>query len=144
VRLVEEARTLPMSASAVVHRGEVLALLERVRRGVREALQESRSLLGDREAVLAEGRAEVERLREEALAERARLVEATSVHREACAQAERLLATARAQAEAMRSEVEDYVDGKLANFEVVLSKTLAAVQKGRARLMGQTEHDELR
>ncbi|MCW2679640.1 MAG: hypothetical protein JWM62_1041, partial [Frankiales bacterium] len=34
--------------------------------------------------------------------------------------------------------------GKLANFEVVLSKTLAAVEKGRARLGGQSEHDELR
>jgi cell division septum initiation protein DivIVA len=133
-----------MSASAVVHRGEVLDLVERVRGSVREALAASQSLLGDRAGVLEEGRQEVERLREEALAERTRLVEATSVHREASAEAERLLAHARAQAEAMRAEVEDYVDGKLANFEVVLSKTLAAVEKGRARLMGHTEHDELR
>lgn len=133
-----------MSASAVVHRGEVLALLAQVRERVHAALAESQSLLGDRAGVVEQGRQEVERLREEALAERARLVEATSVHREATAQAERLLAHAGEQAAAMRAEVEDYVDSKLANFEVVLAKTLAAVQRGRARLMGQTEHDELR
>jgi len=133
-----------MSASAVVHRGEVLELVERVRSSAGEALAESQSLLGDRAGVVEQGRQEVERLRAEALAERARLIEETSVHREASAQAERLLAHAREQAEAMRAQVEDYVDSKLANFEVVLSKTLAAVEKGRARLSGETEHDELR
>jgi regulator of protease activity HflC (stomatin/prohibitin superfamily) len=142
--LVEQARTLPMSASAVVHRDEALALLERVRASVREALDESLTVLGDREGVVAQGRAEVERLRAEAQAERQRLVEASSVHREASAEAERLLAHAREQAAAMRAEVEDYVDGKLANFEVVLSKTLAAVEKGRARLSGHSELDDLR
>ena len=142
--MVEQARTLPMSASAVVHRGEVLELLELARTRLHEAFAASQSVLGDRDAVLAQGREEVERMREQARAERTRLVEATSVHREAAEQAERLLAHARAQAEALRTEVEDYVDGKLANFEVVLAKTLGAVEKGRARLSGQTEHDELR
>jgi cell division septum initiation protein DivIVA len=141
---VQEARTLPMSASAVVHRDEALALLEQLRARLREALRESQSLLGDRAGVVEQGRQEVERLRAEALAERARLVEASSVHREAAAEAERLLTNAREQAEAMRAEVEDYVDGKLANFEVVLSKTLAAVERGRARLSGHSELDELR
>ena len=34
----------------------------------------------------------------------------------------------------MRAEVDDYVDTKLANFEVVLDKTLAAVNRGREKL----------
>ena len=34
----------------------------------------------------------------------------------------------------MRGEVDDYVDTKLANFEVVLDKTLAAVHRGREKL----------
>ena len=144
VQLVEGARTLPMSSSAVLHRGEVLQLVAQVRALLPSALAAADSLLGDREQVLKQGRAEVERLREEALAERAGLVEQASVHRQATDEAERLLGAARAQAEAMRAEVEDYVDAKLANFEVVLSKTLAAVERGRARMSGQTEHDDLR
>ena len=135
---------MPMSASAVVHRGELLELLAQLRDLLPEALSRADALVADREAVLAEGRAEVERMREQAAAERAQLVEQSSVVREAQAQADRLLAQAREQAEAMRLEVEDYVDGKLANFEVVLAKTLAAVERGRARLSGHSEMDELR
>jgi chlorite dismutase len=144
VRTVEEARAMPMSASAVVHRGELLELLAQLRDLLPAALERAQALVADRDEVVAEGRREVERLLEQAAAERARLVEQSSVVRSAQAEADRLLAHAREQAEAMRQEVEDYVDGKLANFEVVLSKTLAAVERGRARLSGHSELDELR
>jgi F0F1-type ATP synthase membrane subunit b/b' len=133
-----------MSASAVVHRGEVLELLAQLRGLLPTALTGARTLLGEREQVLEQGRREAEQLREQARAEQTRLVEQSSVHRQASAEAERLLAQAREQAGAMRAEVEDYVDGKLANMEVVLTKTLAAVQHGRARLSGHSELDELR
>ena len=143
MRLVEEARTLPMSSSAVVHRGEVLELLAQLRALLPSALGDARRLLEEREQVLESGRREVEQLREQAQAERAALVESSGVHRLAQAEADRLLAGAREQADAMRAEVEDYVDGKLANMEVVLAKTLEAVQRGRARLSGRSELDEL-
>ena len=144
VATVEQARTLPMSASVVVHRGELLEQLARVRELLPRALTRAEAVLGDRQGVLAQAREEVEALRAEAEAERARLVERSSIHRQATAEAERLLAQAREQADALRVEVEDYVDAKLANFEVVLGKTLAAVQRGRTRLSGSTEMDELR
>ena len=143
VAMVEQARTLPMSASAVLHRGEVLEKLEQLRALLPATLTDARSLLGDRDEVLEQGRREVEQLREQAQAERARLVDQSSITKQAQAEADRLLAEARAQADALRAEVEDYVDGKLANFEVVLSKTLAAVERGRARLSGHSELDEL-
>jgi hypothetical protein len=144
VQLVQDARTLPMSSSAVVHRGEVLDRLELLRELLPSALGDARRLLEQREEVLQEGRREVERLREAAQAERDALVESSGVHRLAQAEADRLLAGAREQADAMRAEVEDYVDGKLANMEVVLAKTLDAVQRGRSRLSGHSELDELR
>ena len=43
----------------------------------------------------------------------------------------------------MRAEVDDYVDTKLANFEVVLDKTLTAVRRGRDKLSGRTAHGDL-
>jgi hypothetical protein len=43
----------------------------------------------------------------------------------------------------MRLEAEDYVDAKLANFEVVLNKTLTAVERGRERLRGRLDVDDL-
>jgi cell division septum initiation protein DivIVA len=144
VRHVEQARALPMSASAVVHRGELLELLDRLRAVLPVALDRAHAVLGEQEAILAQGRQEVERMREQAREELARLVAASTVRQEAQAEAERLRGEAQQQAEAMRREVEDYVDGKLANFEIVLGKTLATVTRGRARLSGQTELDDLR
>ena len=41
------------------------------------------------------------------------------------------------QARRMRQETDDYVDAKLANFEVALHKTLAAVQKGREKIQSR-------
>lgn len=142
--MVEQARTLPMSASAVLHRDEVLDRLGRLRALLPATLDQARSLLAHREELLEQGRREVEQLREQAQAERAALVARSAVLQQARAEADRLLDEARAQADALRAEVEDYVDGKLANFEVVLSKTLAAVERGRARLSGGSELDALR
>ena len=41
---------------------------------------------------------------------------------------------AESAARALRHEAEDYVDQRLASFEVVLERTMQAVQKGRQRL----------
>jgi cell division septum initiation protein DivIVA len=140
---VREARAMPMSASCIVNRDEVLALLGDLQRRLPQQLQEASALLGDRESVVAEGRAEAERLLEQARAQQQELVGQTAVHKAATAEAESLLAAAREEAEALRLEVEDYVDGKLANFEVVIAKTLDAVRRGRARLDGVSELDRL-
>ena len=141
--LVQDARAMPMSASCVVNRGEVLDLLERVRAGLPRELDRASAVLGDKEAVVAQGREEAERLLEQARQERGRLLEQSSIVREARAQATRLVDEARAQADAMREEVEEYCDKKLANFEIVLSKTLAAVQRGRDKLSGRSELSSL-
>ena len=143
LRLVRDARAMPMSASCVVNRGEVVGLLEDIQRRLPEELSQASAVLADREAVVAQGRAEAEALLEQARAQQEVLVSQSEVHRAAQARVDALLAETREESEAMRLEVEDYVDSKLANFEVVISKTLAAVQRGRARLHGESELDRL-
>jgi F0F1-type ATP synthase membrane subunit b/b' len=93
--------------------------------------------------VVEEGRREAEEIIAAARAERRRMLEATDVYAEAAQEAERLLEEARAGADAMRTEVEDYVDTKLANFEIVLTKTLSAVERGRQKLSGRHELEAL-
>jgi cell division septum initiation protein DivIVA len=141
--VVESARAMPMSASCVVNRGEVLAALEEIRALLPDQLADAQRVIADKDAVIAEGRAEAERIIEAAKAERTRMINRTEVMRDAAREAERVLEEARADAERMRIEIDDYVDGKLANFEVVLHKTLQAVEKGRAKISGQTELDAL-
>ncbi len=139
VALVEAARSMPMSASCVVNRSEMLAHLEQLRDLLPAELRAAQGVLRDREGVLDEGRAEAGRMLADARDERARLVGRTEVAREAQRESERIVVAAREEAEQMRSEVDDYVDVKLANFEVVLNKTLAAVGRGRAKLHGSPD-----
>jgi vacuolar-type H+-ATPase subunit H len=142
-QLVEGARAMPMSASCVVNRADVMALLGDLEALLPETISQAQEVLGDKESVVEEGRREAEKIVAAARAERRRLIEATDVHEEASSEAERLLEEARLSAEAMRVEVEDYVDAKLANFEIVLTKTLSAVERGRQKLSGRHELEQL-
>jgi hypothetical protein len=54
--------------------------------------------------------------------------------REARRSAQRTVDDADAQARRLRLECEDYIDQRLAEFEVVLDRTMATVQQGRQRL----------
>ena len=141
--LVEGARAMPMSASCVVNRSELLGQLDELRSMLPTELASARRVIDDRSAVVAEGHGEAERIIEAAKAERSRMIARTEVMREATKEAEALLATAREDSDRMRQEIDDYVDGKLANFEVVLHKTLQAVEKGRAKISGRHELDGL-
>jgi len=142
-QLVEQARSMPMSASCIVNRGQLLGLLDELRDLIPAEVLRAESLLEERDDVVAEGRQEAERIIEDAHAERARLISETEVHQAAVAEAARAREEAVAEARQMRLEVDDYVDTKLANFEIVLNKTLAAVLRGREKLHGRHEMEQL-
>jgi len=143
VELVEGAKAMPMSASCIVNRGGLLGMIDELNALLPETITRAREVLGDKDSVVEEGRREAAEIIATARAERRRLLEATDVHKEATQEAAALLDEARASAEAMRTEVEDYVDAKLANFEIVLTKTLSAVERGREKLSGKSELSSL-
>ncbi|MGW4199919.1 cell division initiation protein [Streptomyces sp. NPDC004726] len=137
VEAVGSARALPMSASCVVNRAELLAMLEEVREALPGSLAQAQELLGGREQMVAQARQEAERIIENAHAERGTLISGTQVARQSQDEADRILAEARQEAEEVRAEADDYVDSKLANFEVVLTKTIGSVDRGREKLLGR-------
>jgi cell division septum initiation protein DivIVA len=141
--LIDNARAMPMSASCVVNRAEVLTALDEIRALLPAQIADAQRVIDEKSSVVAEGEAEAQRIIEAAKTERARLIARTEVMRDAQREADQVLAGARADAERMRVEIDDYVDGKLANFEVVLHKTLQAVEKGRAKISGRHELDSL-
>jgi vacuolar-type H+-ATPase subunit H len=134
--MVSGARAMPMSASCVINRADLLALLEEVRAALPDSLAQAREVIGDREQMVAEARQEAERIIESAHAERGSLISDTEVARRSRAEADRILGEARQEAEEIRAEADEYVDSKLANFEVVLTKTLGSVGRGREKLLG--------
>jgi cell division septum initiation protein DivIVA len=139
--LIESARAMPMSASCIINRVEVLESIEGLRASLPDELTVARGVLKDRSAVVEEGREEAQRIIEAAEAERDNLVSRTEVVREATREAERLITSAQAETDKMRDEVDAYVDAKLANFEIILNRTLDAVEHGRNKI--NNRHTEL-
>lgn len=136
VASVSGARSMPMSASCVVNRADLLSMLEEVRAALPGSLAQAQELIGGREQMVEQARQEADRIIQGAHAERGSLISDTEVARRSQAEADRILAEARKDAEDIRAEADDYVDSKLANFEVVLTKTLGSVGRGREKLLG--------
>ncbi|MFD5515916.1 cell division initiation protein [Streptomyces sp. NPDC127066] len=136
VQTVGSARSMPMSASCVVNRAELLSLLEEVRQALPGSLAQAQELIGGREEMVERARQEAERIIETAHAERGSLISDTEVARRSQNEADRILNESRREAEEIRAEADDYVDSQLANFEVVLTKTLGSVGRGREKLLG--------
>ncbi|WP_031518974.1 hypothetical protein [Streptomyces sp. NRRL F-5123] len=134
---VANARSMPMSASCVLNRAELLAMLDELAAALPDSLAQAQDLLGDREQMVEQARGEAQRIIEQAHAERGSLTAETAVVRQSRDEAERILAEARREAEEIRAEADDYVDSKLANFEVVLTKTIGSVDRGREKLLGR-------
>ncbi|MCT4354181.1 ATP synthase F0 subunit B [Streptomyces sp. Je 1-79] len=137
VSSITNARSMPMSASCVVNRAELLAMLEEVREALPGSLAQAQELIGGRAQMVEQARQEAERIISAAHAERGSLISDTQVARQSQDEADRILSEARREAEEIRAEADDYVDSKLANFEVVLNKTIGSVDRGREKLLGR-------
>jgi cell division septum initiation protein DivIVA len=134
---VSSARSMPMSASCVLNRAELLAMLDEVSAALPDSLSQAEELLGGREQMVQEAHTEAQRIIESAHAERGSMVSDTQIARQSQGEADRILAEARREADEIRAEADDYVDSKLANFEVVLTKTIGSVDRGREKLLGR-------
>ena len=143
IAVVEEARGVPLSASCVVHRGEMLEILEGARDFLPADLEGAESIIADRDRIIEEGRLSAESMIAAAREDVARMVEQTSIVQAARDEAQRILNEAREIAEDERREVEAYIDGRLATLEVILNKTMDAVARGRERLEGADDKDIL-
>ncbi|MFY9587677.1 MAG: hypothetical protein WAT66_09500 [Actinomycetota bacterium] len=141
--LIRDARSMPLSSSALVNRQEVLEIVDQLRASLPSEITRARSILADGQEVLERAGHEAQRVLERARQERERLLSKTEIVQAAAREADRLVAEAESTAKRIRAEAEAYVEGKLANFEVVLQKTLQAVERGRKRLAGSLEADEL-
>ncbi len=135
--LVEDAKSVPLSASCVLNRAQVLDLIEEIRQLLPESVMRADELLADREAVVQDGRREADRILERARGEADRMVSEHEVYLAAVAEADALRHDSIQETARMRQETDDYIDAKLATFEITLHKTLQTVDRGRERLRSQ-------
>ena len=132
--LIANARPMPLSASAMINKEEVLELLDEAISRLPDELREARWLRKEREEYLAKMRADGDEITDAARARAEQMVQRTEVVKAAEHRARRILDGAEAEARRLRLECEDFCDQKLASFEIVLERTLKMVASGREKL----------
>jgi len=147
VDVVSGARTMPLSASALVDRHELLDILQRALDRTPDEVRQARWLLRERDEFLAARQREADVLLEDVRAQAERMVQRTEIVRQANQVAQRIVDDAREEARNLRHAADDYCDQRLASFEIVLERTLKTVQAGREKLQAvppplPTERDD--
>lgn len=137
--LLEEAKSVPLSSSVVINKEEFLDVLAQLKAEVPEEVRQARWMARDRDELLERARKEAERIVAESREQRDRLLSRTEIVHAAEREAERIIDEAKERATRMRVEAEDYIDQKLAAFEILLDKTLSTVGRGREQLRGQRQ-----
>jgi vacuolar-type H+-ATPase subunit H len=146
--IVRDAKSMPLSSSALVNREEVLELLREMQESLPEEIKQARWIVKDREELLTKARADAEKIVEGAREEQLRMSRKEAIVTRANEEAERVLNEAGEQSRTLRGEAEDYADQKLAQLEIglrrlledtqsavrALTKTLDQVEIGRDRL----------
>jgi len=134
--IVDAARPVPLSASSMISKEEVLELLDEALARLPEELRAARWLLKEREEYLARVRHEGDEILDQARTRAERMVQRTEVVKAAEARAYQIVDNAEAEARRLHHEVEDFCDQKLASFEIVLERTMKLVASGRQKLQG--------
>ena len=132
--LILNARSMPMSASCVINRGEVLGAIDDVIENLPDEIAEAQHVVDRAQAKIAEGEAEAGRILADAREHAARLAQHSEVVRVAEAVAEQLRSDAEDEATALRRETDAFIDSRMAGFESVLHKTASQVKTARSRL----------
>ncbi|MDQ1535089.1 MAG: hypothetical protein QOF28_2850, partial [Actinomycetota bacterium] len=129
---------VPFSSSPRVNRDDLLTLIDEALEHLPEELKQARWLLKERNEFLTKAQREADQIIEAARVQAERMVERDEVVRAARRHADALVEDAESRSRALQHEAEDYVDQRLAAFEVVLDRTMQTVQRGREQLQVHT------
>lgn len=132
--LIASGRPMPLSSSVMVNRDEVLELLGQAIDQLPDELRQARWLLKEREDFLARVQSEGDEILDAASAKAESMVQRTEVVKSAEQRAKRILEHAEDDARRLRHESEDFCDQRLAQFEIVLDRTMKMVHAGREKL----------
>ena len=140
IEVIATAPTFPLSSTPRIDRDEIIQLLEEALDRLPEDLRTARWMLRERQEFLAKTRREADEILEAGRQQAERMVQRTEVVRAAENRARQVMDAAEPDARRKRNETEDFIDQRLASFEIVLDKLSRTVAAGRNRLgMGTRE-----
>jgi cell division septum initiation protein DivIVA len=132
---LQRATSVPMSASCVVNRAELLALVEQARAELPPEVEEAGTVLARHDEIVAEARTEAARIVAEARVKADSLVEAEAVVTRSRLRAADVVQAASVEATRLMRDADDYCDRRLAALEIELERALGQVSRGRQRLV---------
>jgi len=134
---ITDARSVPLSRDgALVNRQEMITLLNELKKNLPQDILQANQILGQKEAIIEEGRIAGQNVIEQARGEANRLISQTEIVQSATQRANEILQQLDDELLKMRSETDQYIDARLANFEITLNRTLLAVRRGREKITG--------
>ncbi len=136
IELIEQARPMPLSASSMINKDEVLQALQAAAQALPEELRAARWLLKEREDFLARVQGEGDQIIATARAQAEKMVQRTELVKASEEKARKIVADAEERARHLKLETEDWCDQKLGAMEIVLQRTMKTVASGRTRLQG--------
>ena len=136
ITMVEEAKSVPLSASCIIHRGELLAILDQARVALPSDLERAMKILREQDRLIKEAKESADALISQAREEVSSMVAHTEIVAAARKEAKKIIDDVNNESEAQQDEIDAYVDARLATLEVILNKTLDTITKGRERLAG--------
>lgn len=141
-RLVAGAKAVPMSASCMVNRTEVLALIDQAGVALASDVGEAQRVTATSLETLERAQAEAAQIIASAEERAVYLTSQTPVMESARNKAAQLEAKALADVDALRREADAYVDARIASFESGLQKTMSQVRTMRDRLASRSGLDD--
>jgi hypothetical protein len=134
IDIVATAPTMPLSSSPRIDRDEMVELLGEALSRLPDELRQARHLLRERDDFIARTRREAAEIVEAARVQSERMVQRTEVVRAAEARARHIMETASGESRRLKHETEDFLDQRLASFEILLERLSRAVANGRQKL----------
>ena len=134
IDIVANAPTMPLSSSPRIDRDEVVELLDRALASMPDELRQARWMLKERQEFVNKTRREANEMLEAARVQAERMVQRTEVVRAAETRARQVIETAESDSRRLKLETEDFLDQRLASFEILLDKLGKTVHAGRQRL----------
>jgi hypothetical protein len=134
IDIIANAPTMPLSSSPRIDRDEIIELLDEALARLPDELRQARWMLKERQDFVNKTRREANEMLEAARVQAERMVQRTEVVRAAEQRARHVVETAENDSRRLKLETEDFLDQRLASFEILLDKLGKTVAAGRQKL----------
>ena len=132
--LVETSNRIPMTTKRVVEEDEVMRIIDSIQESLPLELEESRRIVAEKDAVLADAKKQAEELIAQAKEYISKLTAESEIVKAAQEQANEIIANANKSSEELRNSSVQYGADVLKYVESNLEKTLESIRQNRESL----------